>query len=177
MNTKIYTSIAIILLALAGIGWFMYSSGGGVSVLGEYVTGGNEVEQESAGETQTYTNQSPEFSFEYPAGFTVTSFAEGTGEVVLVQSRDNQAVGMQVYFTSFDEEGPLTVERIKEDLPNLEMNNAREADLFPDTLAVVFRDGSGMVNVWFVRGGYMYQITAAPELGGLFQTMVGSLRF
>lgn len=171
----IYILIAILILLIVGVSWFLYKN---TDVdLSSYVDGDKNVQSTTLrSEVEVYEHDSPVFSFEYPTSFSTASFPEGLGEVVLVQSKENSAVGMQIYVEPFDEEGHLTIERIREDLPDLVMKRAREADLFTDTQAIVFLDSSDMVNVWFVREGYLYQITAAPELGGLFQTMVGSLK-
>ena len=123
-------------------------------------------------ESAVFTHPDLGFSFEIPEGFSATAFDENNGKMVLVQGETN-AEAFQIFAIPFDEPGPITAERIKQDLPKMVMEEVQNITLGGATAIVFFgRDGSpGRTReVWFVwppepvpHGNYLYQITAPAE--------------
>jgi hypothetical protein len=115
------------------------------------------------------------FSFQYPQDFSVSAFDDRGGHVVLVRSADSKTV-MQIFITNWDEPtDAVTPERIKQDLPNLTIRNARNMSMSGDSRALTFvgeSDKFGRTReVWFARRGNLYQIIAPVQT----QEFVGSL--
>ena len=121
--------------------------------------------------TLTYNSPTYGFSFTYPEGFRVENFAEGEGEMILV-SGPKAGESFQIYVTPFDEEGPLTAERIKKAGPAMEMDRPQAAVIGGANAVVFFSADSSLGRTreaWFVwpegqipNGNYLYQISA-PE--------------
>lgn len=105
---------------------------------------------------QNYENLDYGFSFSYPDGFDIREIDEDPGFTVLAEGKDNKI--FQIYINSFDEEGSLTPERIKKDIPDIQI---RQSQNFPldgrDALAFMTDEN---IEVWFVYGGNLYQATA-----------------
>lgn len=129
-----------------------------------------------------YTNTKYNFSFIPPVGFQVSAFPEGdSGDTVLLQSADGKS-GFQIFISPFDEEGPITAERIKKDIPDMVIQNPKQV-AFPQSaptagqvqaLAFLSR-GSGLGDtkeLWFVYTGNLYQIEAVAsfDLGSALET-------
>lgn len=127
------------------------------------------------GETRNYTHPGYGFSFEYPDGWNVSSFAEGEGETVLIQP------GVQIYISIFDEEETaLTKERILADIPDLKIENDKQIKIANTIDALSFdsanQGGQNTKEVWFVYNRFLYQISAAGN-GGVLDKIINTFKF
>lgn len=131
--------------------------------------------------TENYHNAKHRFSFKYPSGFAVRESAVSGGESLTVEN--SSAEGFQIYITPFDETGDITVERIKHDVPDLNV-----AD--PRPLLIGASSGKGLAfisdnpawegksrEVWFVYRGSLYQISTYARLDTLLQSVFGTWTF
>ena len=121
------------------------------------------------------------FSFEYPKDFTASKFKEGEdGDTILVQEKGGKN-GFQVFIAPFDEPGPLTRERILRDLPDMIIRNAEHRVLKNGIPALIFFSEEPSLGetreIWFIYGGYLYQITATKEIDGLVAQIVATWKF
>jgi hypothetical protein len=156
-----------------------------------FVVKNGSVNRESAAKTENtdlsrfpleYKSEALGFSFRYPEGLKITEFADEKGDVVLAEAEAGNE--FQIFITPFDEQGPLTPERIKQDVPTAVVKNVllSTIDKVP---AIVFESeepGFGATfEVWFVwpespqpHGNYLFQITSraefAEELSEILQT-------
>lgn len=123
--------------------------------------------------SQTYAHENPNFSFRHPDGFSTSSLSDENGETVLVRGWSDQE-SFQIYITPFDEPfdpapggpGPITPERIREDIPDMVIEQARELEI-AGVKMLAFLSGESSAGrtreVWFAHGPHLYQITAYPE--------------
>ena len=204
-STKVWIipKIALIILAIAllfGAIYFVVSNKKSPQSeevsnnINEYQSvSGNEqtftIAQSEDGENNIYTDSQYKFSFEYPKDFTATKFQEGEdGNTILVQSsalnqRSNQRSisGFQIFISPFDEPGPLTKERVKQDLPDLIINNPEQRVLKNGAVALVFFSEESSIGetreIWFVHNGYLYQISTYKELDSLVAKIISTWRF
>jgi len=112
-----------------------------------------------------YTNDKYKFSFEYPKGVAVSSFKEGIGDIVLIQSKDTKT-SAQIFIIPYDEEGPITSSRILEDLPSMVIKNEKKGTLGgADAIAFLGKHESlgDTYEIWFVRDESLYQIITKVE--------------
>jgi hypothetical protein len=102
------------------------------------------------------------FSFWHP-GFKASAVPNNNGELLTF---DKGPVSFQIFIMPFDEPGPITPERIWQDVPDMEINNAREADL-DGVETVVFNSYDEALGetfeVWLVYKGRLYQIMTTRE--------------
>ena len=92
----------------------------------------------------------------------------------------------QIFITPFDENGPITPERIKKDLPNAVVENPTPVKVAgAQALSFVGAgDGFKTAEVWFVwppepypNGNYLYQITSRLEDAALIENILKTWRF
>ena len=111
-----------------------------------------------------YEYSDPKFSFPYSKEAKATIAEDGPNGTAIISVRNNLATGseFQIAITLEEDSSPLTIERINNDLPDLQTIGARNISV-AGTQAVAFtviEGGQGTAEVWFVREGWLYQITA-----------------
>lgn len=137
-----------------------------------------------------YTNPDYGFSFNYPEGLQISEFGEEQGRVILVGDK------FQIYVSAFDEPGPLTPERIREDLPNIVIENpqvvtlgGKTSDVGGKTSDVEERNVTALVffgrdpslgktrEVWFAYSGYLYQVSSLAEFDAQLSKILKTWQF
>ena len=127
-----------------------------------------------------YAHPELPFSFGYPQNMSFTAFEEDGAEVLLFAGGGNE---FQLSIRPFDEPGPMTEERIKRDLPTLNIEQPQQALIGPekDMPALIFLSqdpAAGKIReVWFVHDGYLYQVSAYEEFDAMLATVMGTWRF
>lgn len=126
-----------------------------------------------------YTDSTYDFSFSYPEGFSPRAIDDsGTRTITL---SDKSGAGLQIAVSAFDEPGPLTEARIKQDLPDLPMDDVQNVSVGRGVPALAFLSSGGpfgdSAEVWFVYKGALYQISAHRSQAALTQAIVNSLAF
>lgn len=132
-------------------------------------------------EYQAYTNSTYNFSFKYPEGFTMANFQEGEyGETILVRKKEGKE-SFQIFISPFDEPGPLTKERILEDLPNMIVEDAQQRLLKNGAVGLIFFGQEPSLGktreVWFIHNGYLYQVSTLAELDRWLAGILSTWRF
>ena len=95
-----------------------------------------------------------------PEGATTTNVEDEEGETILVSKAAFDNFQMQIYIMPFDEDIVLTADRIKQDIPDIKMRDAREIKV-GETKGVKFVDeDQNTKEIWFVRGGFLYQVSS-----------------
>lgn len=187
-KSKIKYLALLILLLLAGI-WFLArtknSSGraGGLNPVGDNPTVTPTI---SASLGKTYASPNGEFSFNYPEGFVITELPINeatTSRQIIVESGEPQR-GFELDILAFDEPGPLTSERIKQDLPDIEISQSRDISISSIT-ALAFEStdpppagGIGKTyEIWFVHDGNLYQAKTYRTFGKEMEEMMRTIKF
>ena len=118
------------------------------------------------GDYITYTDPIHGLSFDIPKDFVVSKFDDNGREVVLAES-PRFKLGLQLVITPFDEEEPITADRIRQDLPSLVMEMPVEFWVDDATPAVRFTSEDPSLGetreIWFARDGNLYQFTLYCE--------------
>ena len=130
----------------------------------------------------TYKNLQFEFQMDIPLGYTGSSFVEGAGVTVLIQNTDVTNESFQIYIAPFDEEGELSPERIKQDLPGLVITEPQIAIVGGgEKDALIFIGESEEFGktreVWFVHNGNLYQVIAPLTMEGIVGPIMETLHF
>lgn len=163
-----------------------------------------QVSEKSADMSETYTNPKYGFSFRYSKEFSVSEFTEG--EVDIILTKDATGDGFQISIKPFDEpfnsaqdnsgplavsrsasssrprgsSNPITKERILKDIPNMVISNDKLITLSgASALSFKSKDDSvgETLEIWFVRGGNLYQISAFPSFGDKLEKIIKTWRF
>lgn len=109
------------------------------------------------------TYQTKDFSFKYDERFKITNTLNNGNEIT---TAEDDKFGFQIFIMPFDEPGPITPERILQDVPDMEINDPKNADL-DGVKTLVFNgydeDMGETFEAWIVHKGKLYQI-AGPKI-------------
>ncbi|OHA17848.1 MAG: hypothetical protein A2664_00080 [Candidatus Taylorbacteria bacterium RIFCSPHIGHO2_01_FULL_46_22b] len=130
--------------------------------------------------TENYNNPTYNFSFKHPKDFSVSSVSSGDGgDAILVQNLAKN-IGVQILVTPFDGgDVDITAEVIQGDIPDMKILDPQEVLVGNNRKGLAFMSdneafGGKSREVWFVYGGYLYQISTYADfdefLKGLFST-------
>ena len=131
---------------------------------------------------KTYTHPAPSFSFEYPDSFTVSSFAVEGGEGIIVQE-GNTKKGFQISITPIDEDLPtLTIERIKQDLPNMLIESPQDIVVGGKGRGVSFASNDAAFDgeskeVWFTADRNLYQFRTYARYNAILNATLSTWKF
>lgn len=126
-----------------------------------------------------YTSSRYRFSLFYPQGLAVQSFNEGGGAQTVTFQNTTTVEGFQIFIVPYTEP-QVTDERFKQDVPsgvrkeltNITIDGATGAAFYStNTLLGETRE------VWFVHGGYLYEVTTLKPLGSWLDDILGTWRF
>lgn len=136
--------------------------------------------QKNSAESFSYTHPLFGFTFSLNEKFNTGTFPEGEGEMLMVKLTGEQAQQTQIYITKFGEPGPVSAQRISKDLPDMVVEQPVDISVNGEpAVAFVSRLASGQKTreVWFVRGGNLYQISAPQESEKMVSDMLSSWRW
>jgi hypothetical protein len=152
--------------------WKTYTFGISLIIIAGIVTAGllffgfDEGENNlSAGLNLTPRGASQYFSIREPIGYTVYAPVRNQEEELLT-IENRQGSGFQIYSIAFDEPGPVTAERILEDLPDADINEPSRATLDGTDTFVFYgfhQDLGETFEVWVIHRKRLYQITGPKE--------------
>lgn len=144
----------------------------------------------------TYDNSTFGFSLKHPKEFRVSELNDEKGLAVLFEEAGGGSTGspqgreFQIFISEFDEPGLVTPERIKQDLPNIKVEDAKEVLIGKDKnlRALIFFSQNELVGktreVWFIwpedpraRGNFLYQVTTYPDLDNLVGPILETWKF
>ncbi len=96
-----------------------------------------------------------------------------------MQNTDKQA-SLQIYIMMFEETGPITKERILEDLPDLKIVSEKQINIAGTINALSFESenesSQKTQEVWFVYNNFLYQISAAGN-GEVLDKIIQTWKF
>jgi hypothetical protein len=141
----------------------------GVAVVGGGVFVGFRHATEVRGDTkplelsEVYTHAELGFSFRYPRAFRVNEIPQAEGSaLLLVEDPARARQGFQVFSMPYDEEGPLTEARIRQDVPDITMENAQPFRVAGEPgisfVQLQTPDVGTTYEVWFVHNGTLYEV-------------------
>ena len=128
--------------------------------------------------SQEYLNDEYGFRLKYPDDFIVNDQSDDIGNLIVI-NRPSSDFGLQIYITVFDE-NVITTERIKKDLPDLEMIKPQNViiDGKGKGLAFVMKDTeTDRREVWVAFNGFLYQISTDLRYDRLLQRVLGTWKY
>jgi len=138
--------------------------------------------------TKTFTHPDFGFSFAYPDNFVLKRFPGDGEDSIVVQGKDGKN-GLQMMISAYEEKNDLSLASVKNAAGNLVIGDEKEITIgakndikaFSFTLANPDADPgdvSGTLNeIWFTRGGKLYQISSYPNFAGYMEKILQSFRF
>ncbi len=166
--TKTKITIFILVIAAIAVGVFWMSEPAKLTISNDYVG-------------QAYTDPSYGFSVEIPTGFTIDSFRNDTGGMTFLIQDSSHKDGIQALVIPINEDAVLTVDKIKNDLPDIKMRDIQEIIISEIVPAVYFKSdyasfGNESSNIWFVSNKHLYQFTASVAQDDLLKYVASSFK-
>jgi|SRR3989344_3252966 len=179
--------LIIVILATVGFAIVKFTGEGEQSmeslVVGDVILG--EVKKVDA-DTNTFVHKGYGFSLNFPSNMVASNFREGEGEMINFQDNQNDD-WFQVYITPWDEEEGISVERIKQDLPDISITAPQQVVIGPrqqegvgPVALIFFSQDSGLGDtreVWFIAEGNLYQITTYKRLDSMLGLILSTIIF
>lgn len=176
---KIAIATSIILLLLAALSAWRYFWPQSLKTIAAgtpSIKGANIASENSEGR---YADPKNRFLFLPPTGLAAKEpFSDAAGESIIFE-REGQEV-LQIFIAAFDEEIPITKERIWQDIPNLPIQNNRTVKVVGrDALAfeVEEQEAGKILELWFAHGGFLYQVTALENEAATINQIAESWKF
>lgn len=136
---------------------------------------------EEAPKNNVFADSQYGFSFEYPKSFTATKFSDQEQTATILVQGEGGKNGFQIFIAPFDEPGPLTKERIVQDLPDMKITNAENRVLKNGIPALIFFSEETSLGktreIWFIKNSYLYQVSTTAALDSLVAQIMATWRF
>lgn len=161
---KIFTSLIIGICIVGALVWLKNNPEGEKTLIPDLNINLSGKSKDS-GDLNTFKHSSGEFSFKYSSTYKVSSTSPEEGQEI-INTEDESGKGFQIFIIPFDESGPITKERILEDIPDMEINNLGKATL-DKVETLVFNSSNEDIGetfeVWVINKGKLYQIMAQKD--------------
>lgn len=133
-----------------------------------------------AGEKEYY-NPQYKFSLLYPDSLSVKEFPEAGGAMTVTFEYDDKKMlsGFQIFIVPFSS-AQITPERFKQDNPSGVRKNLKNITVDGATGASFYSTNATLgdtAEVWFVHGGYLYEVNTFKELDTWLADIMQSWKF
>src|SRR6266511_4938895 len=135
---------------------------GGAVLLARYHPAHGEVAAATEQLSEVYTHPELGFSFRYPSNLRLNEIPHGEGsELILVEDPAHARQGFQVFYMPYDDAELLTEARIKQDVPDITMEDAAPVQVAGEQgisfVQLQSPDVGKTYEVWFVHDGTLYE--------------------
>ena len=130
--------------------------------------------------TSTYKNDVYGFSLTYPSDLAAREYDEGGGTKSIVFRNDDALMGFQMFITP-DSEAFISTTSLAAEFPTLQITDPKKVTVGTGTPALAFEseapDLGASHELWFLHGGYLFDVTTYPDQSDWLAHIFGSLRF
>jgi len=126
-----------------------------------------------------YTNSTYHFSLLYPKTLSIKEYSEKDGGHTITFQSLQEGRGFQIYIISYAG-SQISEARFKEDLPSGVRKNVTSVSIDGATGAAFYSTDQLLgdtAEVWFLHGGYLYEVTTLKELTPWFDPIVQTWKF
>lgn len=126
-----------------------------------------------------YRNETFGFSFWHTPQGKVTEYPEDGGAATIVLENEERKRGLQIFIVPYSDT-EISEERFRADVPSGVRNNV-ESTVLDGTEAVTFTSQDFTLGetreIWFIKGGFLYEITTFKGVGNWLVPIIQSWRF
>ncbi len=126
-----------------------------------------------------YQNNKYSFILYHPPEIEINEMDEEQGAMVITLENEKEALGFQIFIVPYWNR-EITDERFKLDVPSNIRNNIKKSSI-DGVEAVEFDSRDDVIGetkeIWFIRGGYLYEVTAPKEAGNLLDSVMQNWKF
>ncbi len=179
-----YAIAAALLLApaAAGLYWFWHRPAGTFASSFSFVpvaAGSAFTSTVSTTGYLSYTNQQYHFALLYPPNVRLKEYQEGGGAFTAAFQDLSTNEGFEVYVTPYSD-SQVTLARFNEDEPSGVLEDPTTI-VVDGTPAVMFYGSNAVMGdtreVWFIKGGYLYEVTTYKELDQWLSQIMATWKF
>lgn len=126
-----------------------------------------------------YYNAQYRFSLFYPDNLHMEGRSEGEGAMTVIFQNPDTAQGFQIFIAPYGE-AQVTEEQFKKDEPSGVRKDMRDISIDGTTGASFYSTNlalGGTAEIWFVHGGYLYEVTTLKPLGSWLESIMQSWNF
>ena len=126
-----------------------------------------------------YQNDKYSFYFYHSPQAKITEYDQGQGATIITLENESKVKGMQIFIVPYWE-NTISEERFKADVPSKVRTNIKKT-FVDDVEAVTFnsvdKNLGETYEIWFIRGGYLYEVTTFRGEGDWFIPEIQSWGF
>jgi hypothetical protein len=118
------------------------------------------------------------FSFKYPEGYKLSAGSNEEEGTVIIENADGK--GFQITIAPFDEEGPITADRLRLDMPDAVINGPTNIDVNGTQVLTYYGKDEGIgdtFEAWIAYGGNLYQIIGYKESDKIMKEALDTWRW
>lgn len=124
--------------------------------------------------------QQKKFTVEPPQGFSKRELIDGENRIILIENPKGESV--QITVSPYDEGQNISPERIKRDVPDMEIKSPHDILVGGEGKGISFVSNNEAFNgnsieVWFVAGNYLYQVSSDLELKPIVDDIIRTWQF
>jgi hypothetical protein len=126
-----------------------------------------------------YQSATYHFSLFYPPELAVTEQSEGGGALTVTFQNVQKAEGFQIFIVPYSEK-QITDERFRQDEPSGVRNGLQNIVIDGATGASFYSTNATLgdtAEVWFVKEGYLYEVTTLKPLASWLTPILNSWKF
>lgn len=155
------------------------SGGGFISQPTNVTTLTPKKERKLSSDQSEYRSTKYKFSLFYPKNLSVQEFDEGRGASTIVFQNPEAGLGFQIFITPFSGK-QITEEKFRQDVPSGVRNELRNISVDGANGASFYSTNTFLgetAEVWFIKNGFLYEITAPKSLVSWLSTIIETWLF
>lgn len=187
-----YSILGIILFSIVGAGYAVYHWRASVAApISQNDATGTNIEDATVGAPVEiplaqapagyipYRNAKYRFALSYPPELKVSEYDEGGGASTITFQGGNENAGFQVFIIPYNQ-SQVTAHQFKQDEPSGIIQNP-VAVVIDNTKGTMFFGKNPVMGdtreVWFIHGGYLYEVTTYKQLDTWLADIMKTWRF
>lgn len=157
----------------------IFTNSGDVSVTGQNIISGVLPVRTPPAGFKEYKSEAYKFSLFYPNSLSVKEYKESGGAQTITFSDDKEENSFQIFVLPF-KESQVTEKRFKMDIPSGVIKEPVDV-MIDNTRATAFFSTNAVMGdtreVWFIKNGFLYEVTTYKELDNWLAGIMQSWKF
>ena len=174
-----FVLLVVVLLVLGYLVMRGYKAQAALDLQTQAASSSAEVSSQPPADSLPYENAQYGFSFSYPQALSVKTYDEGDGAQTFAFQSTSPVEGFQLFIVPYTE-AQVSQARFEKDEPSGVRNDPRAA-VVGGASGAAFYGSDPMLGdtyeVWFIHGGYLYEVTTLKPLEDWLNTILTTWRF
>ncbi|HYF12910.1 MAG TPA: hypothetical protein VD928_01260 [Candidatus Paceibacterota bacterium] len=182
MQRSIYPSIVIAALITGAAAFYIYRGDGEPQSAASAISAPQASTSEHppvSGNTREYRSATHHFSLQYPKDLAVKEFEEGGSAMTVIFENVEKGEGFQIFIIPYNE-SQVSEERFRQDIPSGIRKGLTDVTIDNAVGAAFYSEHEILGETrefWFIKNGWLYEITAPKSLDAWLSKIVATLEF